>query len=65
VTTPARSVPAGSLNPSARSDEIDAKHEKYLWPSVTNYFAQPLVADRGEVVSSEMAWLWPIAAIGK
>jgi hypothetical protein len=32
---------------------------------VTNDFGQPLVADRGEIVSSPMAWLWLIAAIGK
>ena len=65
MTTPAQSVPAGSLNRSARSDEIVAKHKKYLWPSLTNYFQQPLVADRGEIVSSPMVLLWLIAAVGK
>ena len=65
MTTPAQSVQAGSLNRSARSDEIVAKREKYLRPSATNDFGQPLVADRGEIVSSPMAWLWLIAAIGK
>jgi len=55
VTTPAHSVPAGKLNRSARSDEIVSKHKKYLWPSVTNYFEQPLVADRGE-----MQYLWDL-----
>src|SRR6267378_1385063 len=40
---------------SARSEEVVAKHKKYLWPSVTNYFQQPLVADRGE-----MQHLWDL-----
>ena len=55
MTTPAHSVPAGQLARSARSDEIVGKHKKYLWPSVTNYFQQPLVADRGE-----MQYLWDL-----
>jgi len=45
VTTPA--TPASATK--SRSQEIVAKHKKYLWPSVTNYFEQPLVADRGEM----------------
>ena len=49
MTTPAQFVPASQLARSARSDEVVAKHKKYLWPSVTNYFQQPLVADRGEM----------------
>jgi 4-aminobutyrate aminotransferase-like enzyme len=55
MTTPAPFVPAGQLARSARSDEVVAKHKKYLWPSVTNYFQQPLVADRGE-----MQYLWDL-----
>src|SRR5215469_7012959 len=55
MTTPAHSVPAGKLARSARSDEIVARHKKYLWPSVTNYFQQPLVADHGE-----MQYLWDL-----
>src|SRR6184192_986031 len=55
MTTPAHSVPASKLARSARSDEIVAKHKKYLWPSVTNYFQQPLVADRGE-----MQYIWDL-----
>ena len=45
MTTPAHSVPASKLARIARSDEIVAKHKKYLWLSVTNYFKQPLVAN--------------------
>ena len=45
MTTPA--TPASATK--SRSQEIVAKHKKYLWPSVTNYFEQPLVADRGEM----------------
>ena len=48
-------VPASQLARSARSDEVVAKHKKYLWPSVANYFRQPLVADRGE-----MQYLWDL-----
>jgi len=55
VTTPAQFVPASQLARSARSEDAVAKHKKYLWPSVTNYFQQPLVADRGE-----MQHLWDV-----
>ena len=50
VTTPAKPMPA-----TTRSDEIVAKHKKFLWPSVTNYYQRPLVADRGE-----MQYLWDL-----
>src|SRR6266566_9221017 len=55
MTTPASSVPASQLARSARSEDVVAKHKKYLWPSVTNYFQQPLVADRGE-----MQYIWDL-----
>src|ERR1700682_5628354 len=55
MTTPAHFVPASQLARSGRSEEVVAKHKKYLWPSVTNYFQQPLVADRGE-----MQHLWDL-----
>ena len=48
-------VPASQLARSAKSDEVVAKHKKYLWPSVVNYFRQPLVADRGQ-----MQYLWDL-----
>jgi 4-aminobutyrate aminotransferase-like enzyme len=51
VTTPAKPVAAAPT----RSEEIVQKHKKYLWPSVTNYYQQPLVADRGE-----MQYLWDL-----
>jgi 4-aminobutyrate aminotransferase len=50
VTTPAKPAPARS-----RSQEVVDKHKKYLWPSVTNYYQQPLVADRGE-----MQYIWDL-----
>src|SRR4029077_6505720 len=50
VTTPAKPMPSVT-----RSDEVVAKHKKYLWPSVTNYYQRPLVADRGE-----MQYLWDL-----
>ncbi len=49
MTTPAKPVNA------SRSEEVVAKHKKYLWPSVTNYYKNPLVADRGE-----MQYLWDL-----
>src|SRR4029077_12611183 len=49
VTTPAKAAP------TTRSDEIVAKHKQFLWPSVTNYYQKPLVADRGE-----MQYLWDL-----
>jgi len=45
MTTPAQTASASMT----RSDEIVAKHKKYLWPSVTNYYQKPLVADRAEM----------------
>lgn len=50
MTTPAKPVSVTS-----RSQEVVDKHKKYLWPSVTNYYQQPLVADRGE-----MQYLWDL-----
>jgi 4-aminobutyrate aminotransferase-like enzyme len=48
------------MNPKAqpgatRSEEVVRKHREYLWPAVTNYYQQPLVADRGE-----MQYLWDL-----
>jgi len=31
------------------------KHKEFLWPAVTNYYAQPLVADRGQ-----MQYVWDL-----
>ena len=39
----------------SRSDEVIAKHKEYLWPAVANYYAKPLVADRGS-----MQYLWDL-----
>ncbi|HMD31463.1 MAG TPA: aminotransferase class III-fold pyridoxal phosphate-dependent enzyme, partial [Candidatus Acidoferrales bacterium] len=38
-----------------RSDEVVRKHQEYLWPCVTNYYANPLVAERGS-----MQYLWDL-----
>jgi 4-aminobutyrate aminotransferase len=40
---------------ATRSDEVVRKHKEFLWPAVTNYYAQPLVADRGQ-----MQYLWDL-----
>src|ERR1700680_2943091 len=45
MTTPAKPVPSTM----SRSEEAIAKHKKYIWPSVTNYYQDPLVADHAEM----------------
>jgi 4-aminobutyrate aminotransferase-like enzyme len=43
-------------NPAAsRSEEVVRKHQRYLWSAVTNFYKQPLVADRGQ-----MQYLWDL-----
>jgi 4-aminobutyrate aminotransferase-like enzyme len=38
-----------------RSEEIVRRHREYLWPAVTNYYRQPLVAER-----ASMQYVWDI-----
>jgi len=38
-----------------RSEEVVRKHKEFIWPSVTNYYQKPLVADHGS-----MQYLWDI-----
>jgi len=45
MTTPAKPV----QSTMSRSEEAVAKHKKYIWPSVTNYYQKPLVADHAEM----------------
>jgi len=40
---------------AGRSEEVVRKHKEYLWPAVTNYYQQPLVADRGQ-----MQYVWDL-----
>src|SRR5256714_5362886 len=40
---------------TTRSEEVIRKHKEYLWPAVTNFYQQPLVADRGE-----MQYVWDV-----
>jgi 4-aminobutyrate aminotransferase-like enzyme len=40
---------------SRQSKEVVGKHKQYLWPAVTNYYQNPLVADHGS-----MQYLWDI-----
>ena len=40
---------------TTRSEEIVRKHQEFLWPCVTNYYAKPLVAARGS-----MQYLWDL-----
>jgi 4-aminobutyrate aminotransferase len=41
--------------PTTRSEEVMRKHREYLWPAVTNFYQQPLVADRGS-----MQYVWDV-----
>src|SRR5580693_331600 len=34
---------------TAKSDEVIRRHREYLWPSVTNFYQHPLVADRAHM----------------
>jgi len=40
---------------ASRSEEVIRKHQEYLWPCVANYYAKPLVAERGS-----MQYLWDL-----
>jgi 4-aminobutyrate aminotransferase-like enzyme len=39
----------------SRTEEIVRKHKQFVWPSVTNYYQKPLVADHGS-----MQYLWDV-----
>jgi 4-aminobutyrate aminotransferase-like enzyme len=40
---------------TTRSEEIIRKHKEYLWPAVTNFYQQPLVADH-----ASMQYVWDV-----
>jgi 4-aminobutyrate aminotransferase-like enzyme len=40
---------------TTRSEEIIRKHKEYLWPAVTNFYEQPLVADH-----ASMQYVWDV-----
>ena len=40
---------------TSRSEEVIRKHKQFLWPAVTNYYREPLVADH-----ASMQYLWDI-----
>jgi len=40
---------------TTRSEEVVRKHKDFLWPAVTNFYQQPLVADHGQ-----MQYLWDL-----
>ena len=40
---------------TTRSEEVVRKHREYLWPAVTNYYREPLVADH-----ASMQYVWDI-----
>ena len=40
---------------TTRSEEVVRKHREYLWPAVTNFYQQPLVADH-----ASMQYVWDV-----
>ena len=48
-------MPTPSDATTTRSEELVRKHQEFLWPCVANYYAKPLVAERGS-----MQYLWDI-----
>ncbi|HYB59837.1 MAG TPA: aminotransferase class III-fold pyridoxal phosphate-dependent enzyme, partial [Methylomirabilota bacterium] len=40
---------------AARSEELVRKYRKYVWPVASNYYKQPLVADR-----ASMQYVWDV-----
>src|SRR5580692_2213000 len=40
---------------TTRSEEVIRKHKEYLWPAVSNFYEQPLVAERGS-----MQYVWDV-----
>ena len=40
---------------TTRSEEVMRKHKEYLWPAVTNFYKQPLVADH-----ASMQYVWDV-----
>src|SRR5712664_1003608 len=40
---------------TTRSEEVIRKHKEYIWPAVTNFYQQPLVADHGS-----MQYVWDV-----
>src|SRR6202050_2953259 len=40
---------------TSRSEEIVRKHKEFIWPAVTNYFREPLVADH-----ASMQYIWDL-----
>ncbi|HEY8714276.1 MAG TPA: aspartate aminotransferase family protein [Candidatus Acidoferrum sp.] len=49
MTTPGTPAPPAPNAAASRTQQVLEKHKKFLWPSVTNYFSNPLVADRGQM----------------
>ena len=39
----------------SRSEEIVRKHKEFIWPAVTNYYREPLVADH-----AAMQYVWDL-----
>ena len=44
-----------SQKTETRSEEIVRKHKEYIWPAVTNFYQQPLVADH-----ASMQYVWDV-----
>src|SRR6202167_3472296 len=55
TTTPKPEISADAKPEIRSSADVIRKHKEYIWPSVTNYYQTPLVADRGS-----MQYIWDL-----
>ncbi len=56
TTTPRTEITKDASKPEQISSaDVIRKHKEYIWPAVSNYYQQPLVADRGS-----MQYLWDL-----
>src|SRR5712664_2997238 len=55
ITTDDDHIMTTPTKQTTRSEEVIRKHKEFLWPAVTNFYQQPLVADRGS-----MQYVWDV-----
>src|ERR1700722_18423528 len=55
TTTPKPDLQADAKPEIRSSADVIRKHKEYIWPSVSNYYQTPLVADRGS-----MQYVWDL-----
>src|SRR6202167_5374721 len=51
TTTPKPEISADAKHEIRSTADVIRKHKEYIWPSVTNFYQTPLVADRASMQS--------------